>query len=170
VWGGPCLEDRSVPEGRNRNLSRLSVSLTSVWILSKGTLTIHSSDTPIHNGSWPWISILICELRVGGEEACMVSLSANDDRQLGPIRLFGVSKALESFAHLWFLFYKNGVELPLRNTIAVDNDSAWKRLLVFLVELETFLHHDLQLGNHLQGGQPRSALNPRRRLTSFLVS
>ena len=142
----------------------------SVRILSKSTLTIHSSDTPIHNGSWPWVSILICELRVGGEEACMVSLSANDDRQLGPIWLFGVSKALESFAHLWFLFYQNGVELSLRDTIAVDNDSTWKRPLVFLVEFKTFLHHDLQVGDHLQRGQLRSALNTRRRLTSFLVS
>jgi len=101
----------------------------------------------------------------------MMSLSANNDRQLRPIRLFGGSEALEGFDHLRVLLINDGVELPLRDTIAVHDDSAWQRPLVFLIELKTFFHHDLQLGDHLVGSQPGSASNnPRRKLTSFLVS
>ena len=100
-----------MPGGRNRNLRRLFVSLVSAQILFADTLTVDSGDTPIHNGSWSRISILICEWCVGGEEACVMSLSTDDDRQLRSIWLLGVSKGLKSFDHLWVLFFNDGVEL-----------------------------------------------------------
>ena len=101
----------------------------------------------------------------------MMSLSADDDGQLRSIRLFGGSEALEGFDHLRVFLINDSVELPLRDTIAVHDNSAWQRFLVFLIELKPFFHHDLQLGNHLVGSQPGSASNnPRRKCTSFFVS
>jgi len=100
----------------------------------------------------------------------MMSLSADDDCQLRSILLFGISEGIEGFDHLWVLFVNDGIELSLRDTIAVNNDSARQSLLVFLVELKTFFHHDLQVGDHLVGSQLRSVFNPYGKLTSFLVS
>ena len=80
-----------------------------------------------------------------------MSFPADHDRQLRSIRLFRISKGFESFDHLGELFINDSIELSLRDTVAVDNDPAWQRPLVFLVELKAFLHHDLQLGDHLTG-------------------
>ena len=90
----------------------------------------------------------------------MVSLSTDDDRQLGSVRLLSVSETLEGFEDLRVLFVNDSIELSLRDTIAVNNNSAWQHLLVFLVELETFVHHALQLGDHLVGCQCCSVFNP----------
>ena len=42
--------------------------------------TVNGCGTPVYNSPWPRVSILIRELRFGGEEACMVSLPADHDR------------------------------------------------------------------------------------------
>lgn len=123
------------------------------------TLTINCSDTPIHNGSWPRVSISISELGVGREEACVVPFSADDDRQFRSIRLFGISKGCECFDNIWKLFINDCIELPLRDTVAVDDDSAWQRLLLLLIERQPFFHHGLQIGYHLVDYQPHSTLN-----------
>ena len=96
----------------------------------------------------------------------MVSLSADDDRQLGSIRLFGIPERIEGFDHLWVLITEDVIELSLRNAIAVNDDSAWQRPVAFLVEPKTFFHHVLQIRDHLVESQPRSVLNPFERLTS----
>jgi hypothetical protein len=62
--------------------------------------TVNGCGAPIHNGPWPGVSILIRELRFSGEEACMVSLPADHDRQLRSIRLFRIPKGLEGFDNL----------------------------------------------------------------------
>jgi len=43
----------------------------------------------------------------------VVSLSANDDRQLRSVGLLGGSEGVESFDHLRVLLINDGVELPL---------------------------------------------------------
>lgn len=100
----------------------------------------------------------------------MVPLSTDDDRQLRSIRLFDVSKGLECFDHSRKLFSNNCKELSLRDTVAVDDDSTWQRIFVFLIELQPFFHHELQIGYHLVDHQPCSMLNSYKMLTSFFVS
>ena len=100
----------------------------------------------------------------------MVSLPTDNDRQLWSIRLFGISKGRECFDDLWQLFPNDCIELSLRDTVAVDNDSTWRRFLVFMIEPQTFFHYGLQIGYHLMAYEPRSILNSRERLTSFFDS
>jgi len=133
-------------------------------------LTVNSGDTSIHNGPWPRVSILIRELRIGGEETSMVSLSADDDCQLGSVRLFSVSEGHECFADLRVLLFNDDIELPLRDSIAVNDDPAWQHPLVFLIESKALFHHIFQLGDHLVWSQPCSTSNLCRMLTSFFVS
>lgn len=92
--------------------------------LSKGVLTIDRGDTPIHDGSWPRVSILIRELCICWVETCMVPFSADNDRNLRSIRLLSISEAFESFDHPRVFFIDDDTELPFGDTIAVDDDSA----------------------------------------------
>ena len=101
----------------------------------------------------------------------MVSFSADNDRELRSIWLLGISKGFESFDHFRVFLIDDDTELPFRDTITVDDDSAWQHPLVFLVKLEAFHHHFLQIGDHLLRGQSHHpAFDWCRLLTSFLDS
>ena len=128
----------------------VGVSLANVGVdLCKCTLTINGRDTPIHNSSWPRVSILISELRLSRVEARMMSFSADDDRQLRSVHLLGIPESLERFDDAWEFLLDDCTELSLRDTVAVDNDSTWQHFLVFQVETQAFFHHGLQIGYHL---------------------
>ena len=113
VCGTDCALKTVVRLEEEIEICRLSVNLTSLWVLPIGTLTVNSGDTPINNSPWPRVSILIRELRVSREEPRVMPLSTDDDCQLWSIWLFGIPEGLESFDHLWILFFNNGVELSL---------------------------------------------------------
>lgn len=130
-------------------MSGTNCALKTVVRLKEEIKFINRRDTPIHYSSRPRVSILVRVLCISGEEPCVVSLSTDDDRQLRSIRLFGISKSFECFPDFWQLLLNNKIELPLRDTIPVDDDSARQRLLLALVEPQAFFHHGFQIGYHL---------------------
>ena len=79
----------------------------------------------------------------------MVPFSADQNRQLRSVYLFGSAESCEGLDDFWQLLINDHIELSLRNTITVDDDFARQSPLVLLIEFQPFLHHGLEICYHL---------------------
>ena len=73
---------------------------------------VDGCDAAVDNGAWLGVTVFVCILGVRRIEASVMAFSANDDGELGTIRLRCV-KLPERLVDLWHLLSDDGFELSL---------------------------------------------------------